>query len=255
MRGRLFLQECLELGLLLRVEQPLRRPRRPVLGHPYRVVGVEAVRRDRRRIDEPLDAGRGGRAEDVEGALDVDGAGGLLVAADDQEGEVYDDVGAGEGFLQRRLVPDVAAAVLHLRPAMLAGVERPAGDAHDLADALVVLQQRHEPEAEGSGRAGHGNGEVSSFRGHAPLHTTRAGATHTRHASAVSCDAPSRSACRGRALRKRSASESRVWRPASTLRSPRRRWWSRSPWRWSWSVPVAGPVTVPGRRGGSSPPW
>src|SRR3954453_20411300 len=249
MRARLFLQECLELGLLLRVEQPLRRPRRPVLGHPYRVVRVEAVRRDGRRINEPLDAGCGSRAEDVEGALDVDGAGGLLVAADDQEGEVYDDVGAGEGLLQHRLVTDVAAAVLHLRPAMLARVERPAGDAHDLADAVVVLQERHQPEAEGAGRPGHGNGEVSSFRGHAPLHTTRAGATHTRHASAVSCDAPSRSACRGRALRKRSASEPRAWRPASTVWSPRRPWWSRSPWRWSWSLSVA----VPGRHRESSP--
>src|SRR3954451_15843722 len=237
MRVRLLLQERLEIRLLLRVEQPLRRPRRPVLGHPYRVVRMEAVGRDRRRIDEPLDAGCGSRAEDVEGALDVDGAGGLLVAADDQEGEVYDDVGAGEGLLQHRLVTDVAAAVLHLRPAMLARVERPAGDAHDLADAVVVLQKRHQPEAEGAGRPGHGNGEVSSFRGHAPLLTTRRRATHTRHASAASCDAPSRSACRDRALHKRSASGPRAWPAASTALSPRRQWWNRSRRRWSRSAP------------------
>src|SRR3954451_5099059 len=193
MRVRLLLQERLEIRLLLRVEQPLRRPRRPVLGHPYRVVRMEAVGRDRRRIDEPLDAGCGSRAEDVEGALDVDGAGGLLVAADDEEGEVYDDVRAGEGLLQYGLVAYVAAAVLHLGPAVLARVERTTSDADDLADALVVLKQRHETEAERAGRTGHGDGELRSCRGHAPLHTTRTGASHTRRAWAGACDAPSRS--------------------------------------------------------------
>ena len=70
-------EQLLQLGLLLRVEQPGRRPGRPVLVDRRRVVGVEAVGRDRRGVDEP--AGPGGRRgpEGVERAVDVDRPGRL----------------------------------------------------------------------------------------------------------------------------------------------------------------------------------
>jgi hypothetical protein len=159
-RRGLLLQQLLELGLLLRVEQPLGRAGGPVLLHPHRVVAVEAVGRDRRRVDEAARPGVGGRAERVERALDVDRPRGLAVAADDEEGQVHHDVGAAEGLTQRVDVADVAAAVLHLRPAVLVRVERPPGDADDAPDAVVALQQRHEAEAEGAGRAGDGDGQA-----------------------------------------------------------------------------------------------
>jgi hypothetical protein len=124
-RRGLLLQQLLELGLLLRVEQPLGRAGGPVLLHPDRVVAVEAVGRDRRRVDEAARPGVGGRAERVERALDVDRPRGLAVAADDEEGQVHHDVGAAEGLTQRVDVADVAAAVLHLRPAVLVRVEGP----------------------------------------------------------------------------------------------------------------------------------
>ena len=65
----------LELGLLECVEQPRRGSHRPVLGHPDRVVQVEAVRRHRGRVGERKNGqhGRGHRCpEGVQGAVEVD---------------------------------------------------------------------------------------------------------------------------------------------------------------------------------------
>ena len=47
-----------------------------------------------------------------------------------------------------------------------AGSNGPARDADDAADPVVGLQQRHQPEAEGPGRAGDGDGERSGGSGH-----------------------------------------------------------------------------------------
>ena len=61
-----------------------------------------------------------------------------------------DDVGAVERLAQRVGVADVALPVLHLRPAALGRVEGTAGDADDPGDPVVVLEQRHQPRAEGA---------------------------------------------------------------------------------------------------------
>jgi hypothetical protein len=71
-----------------------------------------------------------------------------------------DDLGALECLLQCGAIADVALAVGHLRPAVLARIERPAGDPDDPRDPLVGLQQRHKAEAECTGRTGHRHGEV-----------------------------------------------------------------------------------------------
>jgi hypothetical protein len=82
-----------------------------------------------------------------------------LVPPTMRKAEVDDHVRTGEGRPQRLLVADVALPVLHLRPAVLRRVERPPGDPDDAVDPRVVLQQRHEAEAEGAGRAGDGDGQ------------------------------------------------------------------------------------------------
>ena len=97
-----------------------------VLGHADRVVAVEAVGGDRRRVDEPADTGGGRCPEDVAGALDVDGPRDLGTAADDHERQVHDDVRFGEGLLEAVRIADVTLVVGHLRPAVLVGVERTA---------------------------------------------------------------------------------------------------------------------------------
>ena len=81
------------------------------------------------------------------------------VGAGDEEGEVHHHVRAVERPLEHGLVTDVAPPVGHLVPAVLGGVERPAGHADHHRDAVVILQQRHEAEAEGAGRASDGDGE------------------------------------------------------------------------------------------------
>jgi putative phosphoesterase len=80
---------------------------------------------------------------------------------------VHDDVGTGERLLERRRVAHVAAAVAHLRPAVLGRVERTPRDAHDPVDPRVGLQQRQQPEAERAGRPGDCHREPLSARGHA----------------------------------------------------------------------------------------
>ncbi len=153
--GHLLGDAGLELGLLLGVEQVGRRAGRPVLVHAQRVVGVEAVRRDRRGVHEPPRPGRARGAEGVDGAVDVDLAGDLARrGAGDEEGEVDDHVGPVEGLLEGGAVADVAAPVLHLRPAVLGRVERAAGDADDAPDPVVGLQPGHEAEAERAGGSG-----------------------------------------------------------------------------------------------------
>ena len=162
-------QGVLDLGLLLRVEEVVRGAGRPFLGHPDRVVAMKAVGGDRGRVDEPLRPGGRRRAHRVQRALDVDLADRLpRPPADDDEGEVDDDVAARERLGQRVLVADVAAAVVELRPAVLGGVEGTARDPDDPGDALVRLEPRDEAEAEGPGGPGDGHGEALRALGHGP---------------------------------------------------------------------------------------
>src|SRR5690606_8223664 len=65
---------------------------------------------------------------------------------------------------QRGGVPDVALAVLHLRPATLRRVERPPRDPDDALDPLVGLEQRHQREPEGAGGSGHRHGQAGLVR-------------------------------------------------------------------------------------------
>jgi hypothetical protein len=168
--GRLGSQQMLELVLLLRVEQPGRGPDRPLLGHPDRVVGVEAVGRHRGGVDEPARAGRGRGPEGVQRALDVDRPEFLRGRGPgDQEGQVHHDVGPVEGVAQGLRVADVAAAVLHLRPAEPVRVERAPGDADDPRHPVVALEQGHQPEPERPGRSGYRDRQLPLIAHHPSL--------------------------------------------------------------------------------------
>ena len=77
-----------------------------------------------------------------------------------------DDVGTGEGVLKGLRIPDVALAVLQLRPAVHSRVEWPPGDPDDARNVLVGLEQRHQAEPERSSRAGHGDHESGLSSSH-----------------------------------------------------------------------------------------
>ena len=154
--GRLGLEQVLEFGLLLRVEQPGGRAHRPLLGHPDRVVGVEAVGRHRGGVDEPARSGLRRGPEGVQRAVDVDRPDRLGGRAPgDQERQVHHHVGARERVKQGRFVTDVAAAVLQLGPAVGGRVERAPGDADDPRHPVLGLEQGDQAEPERPGRAGH----------------------------------------------------------------------------------------------------
>ena len=164
---RLGPQQTLELGFLLGVEQPGGGPHGPVLGHPDGVVGVEAVSRDRGRIDKAAGAGRGGGAESVQRAVDVDRPDRLTWrGTGHQERQVHHYVSVAERVPQGLRVADVAAPVLHLRPAVGGRVERAPGDAHDARHPFVGLQQGHQAEPESTGRAGHRDRQILFSAGH-----------------------------------------------------------------------------------------
>ncbi len=71
-----------------------------------------------------------------------------------------DDVHTHERRPQRVGIPDVTLPVRHLRPAALRRVERPAGDPDDVIDPVVVLEQGHQPRAEGAGGSGDRDGQA-----------------------------------------------------------------------------------------------
>ena len=161
-RVGLGLQQALELRLLLGVEQPGGGPHRPLLGHPDRIVGVEAVGRHRGGIDEAAGAGRGRGPEGVQRAVDVDRPDRLARRGPGhQERQVNHHVGTGERVPQRIGVADVPAPVLHLRPAVRGRLERAPGDAHDPRHPVVGHQQRNQAEPERAGRAGHRDRQVA----------------------------------------------------------------------------------------------
>src|SRR5674476_1356726 len=62
-RGGLLLQQVLQFRLLLGVEEAVRRPGCPVLTDADRIVAMESVCRNRRRIHKSLDPDVGRRAE------------------------------------------------------------------------------------------------------------------------------------------------------------------------------------------------
>ena len=124
-------EDALDLGLLLRVEVLGRAARLDVLGQPVRVVVVEAVGRDARRVGDALGAGLDRGVEHVPRPVDVDRARGVA-GREDREREVDDDVGALDRVADALLVLHVALAVLGLLPALVARVELAAGHADDL---------------------------------------------------------------------------------------------------------------------------
>ena len=159
-RVGLLSQQLLELGLLLRVEQPSGRAGRPLLGHPDRIVGMKAVGGDRRGVHEPLGAGVGGRTECVHRALDVDRADRLAGrGARDHEREMDDDVCSLERLAELVAIANVALAIGHLAPPVLGRVERAPRDSDDASDALVGLEQWDQPEPERPGRPGDRDGQ------------------------------------------------------------------------------------------------
>ena len=117
---------------------------------------VKAVRRDRRRVDEPPSLGVDRRLEDVARALEVDPPG-LVAVAEDDEREMDDDVGAGDQVVDRSAVQNVALHVLGPLPAVALGVERPARHADDPAHLRPALELADRRPPDVAGRAGHRN--------------------------------------------------------------------------------------------------
>jgi len=125
-------QEPLDLGLLAGVEEPFRAAGRPVLSHPDRVVGVEAVGGDRGGTDEAPHARARGGVERVHRPLDVDRAQRRVRGvAVDRGRKMGDRLSSHEALGQRVAVADIATAVDELEPAVMRRVEGPPRDADD----------------------------------------------------------------------------------------------------------------------------
>ncbi len=171
-------QQRLALGLLLGVVVLGRSARRHVLGQRHGVVGVIAIRRHRRRIDQPARTLRcDRRLEDVARAGQVD-APAVLTRTHDQVSEMDDHVGSGHQRVDRVAIQDVALVVLGLRPAVLGRIERTARHPDDLLDFRVPLHRVDRRDADLAGRSGHCDGQR-----HWRLLWRSAGGTHTYSAS------------------------------------------------------------------------
>ena len=73
---------------------------------------------------------------------------------------MHHHVGVAERVTQGLGVADIAAAILHLRPAVGGRVERAPGDAHDPRDPVVGLEQGDQPGPESPGRSGHRDRQI-----------------------------------------------------------------------------------------------
>ena len=155
-------QQRLQLGLLRRVVEALAAAGWHLLGQRLRVVTVEAVGSDRGRVDQPRRPGRPNRLEHVAAPLEVDPAG-FLVAAEDDEGEVNGDVGVGEEGVEGGSVEDVPLAIADLLPSLAGGVEGTAGHPEHAPDLLRSLESREQGLADLAGRPGYRNCQRHGF--------------------------------------------------------------------------------------------
>ena len=156
-------EDALDLGLLRRVEVGVAAARRDVLVEPVRVVVVEAVGGDARRVTDALGAGGDRGLEHVPRAVDVDPAR-AVARLEDRERQVDDHVGALHGVVDALPVLDVALAVLRLLPALRRGVERAPRHADDLLHLARALERVDERDPEVAGRAG--NRDCQAVRRH-----------------------------------------------------------------------------------------
>ena len=78
---------------------------------------------------------------------------------------MHDHVRVLERRPERVDVAHVTAPILHLRPAALCRIEGTPGDADHPLDPVVLLEQRHQGQAEGPGGAGDRHGQAR-FVGH-----------------------------------------------------------------------------------------
>src|SRR3954462_13018768 len=120
---------------------------------------MEAVRRDRRCVDEPSYVRCGERSlEHVSRAGQVD-ASALGPAAEDDVGKMHDDAGVGHERVDGVAIDDVALAVLRLDPAPATGIERPPGHAEDAVDSRVGFERVDGSDADLAGWPGDGDRE------------------------------------------------------------------------------------------------
>jgi hypothetical protein len=101
------------------------------------------------------------------------------VAAEDDEGEVHDDIGSRHQLVDGRAVEDVPLDVGGAAPAEVRRLERPARHSPDLADVLRALERPDEGLADLAGGAGHGDLELALSLGgrHHPPPGTSAGSS------------------------------------------------------------------------------
>ncbi len=95
-----------------------------------------------------------------------------VLAGDDHERQVDDDIGAVDERVDGRAIEHVTAVVLDLAPAECLRIERPAGHRDDPPDLLKAVERRDEGDADLTGRARDRNRELLG-RAHAPEATPR----------------------------------------------------------------------------------
>ena len=144
-----------------------------------RVVVVEAVGGDARRVTDALDAGLDGLLEHAPRALDVQVAGGEP-ASRIAKARCTTTCASLTRPRHARLVGHVALAVLGLAPAALGGVEGPARHAHDALDRARALERVDDPKPEVASGSGHGNRETGV--GHGAVLSDSGGACANRFA-------------------------------------------------------------------------
>ena len=148
-------QHRFALGLLLRVVVLVRPARRHCLGQRHRVVGVIAVCRNRRCVDQARrPGGCHRRLEDVSAAGQVDPAA-VLARSHDQVRQMDDDVGVRNQCVDGTAVENVPLAVLGLCPAVGDRIERAPGHPDDPLDGRIALQRVDCGDAYLAGGSGH----------------------------------------------------------------------------------------------------
>ena len=121
------------------------------------IVGVVAVRRHRRCVDQPpWPLGGDGRFEHIARARQVDPSA-FLARPHDDEGQVHHDVDIGDQRIDGIAIEDVALQVDRLRPTPLGGIERPPRHADDLRDVGMGFERLDRRDPDLPSRAGDRN--------------------------------------------------------------------------------------------------
>ena len=156
-----------------------RAARRDVLGQPVRVVVVEPVRGDARRVTDALGAGLGGLLEHAARAVDVELARGVARRSRIAKARWTTTSAPLTSAAHAACVGHVALAVLGLLQPRSAGSNGPPRHADDPLHRARALERVDDADAEVAGRTGHRDREAGGRHG-AVLSDTGGGARARR---------------------------------------------------------------------------